>query len=105
VSATLTPGHTPGHAVYVVKTGARQVWFIGDLVHVAKVQFEHPEVTMAFDTDQAAAAKVRLELWRKAAKEGAVLAGAHLPFPGLGQVKPSGSAFAWVPVSSGPAAK
>jgi glyoxylase-like metal-dependent hydrolase (beta-lactamase superfamily II) len=98
VEAMPTPGHTPGHTVYTIRTGKRPVWFVGDLVHVGKVQFEHPEVTMKYDADAPMAAKARLEIWQKAAREGAILAGAHLAYPGVGQVKAAGAAFVWAPV-------
>ena len=62
------------------------------------MQFQRPEATVTFDTDQPKAAKARLECWGTAAREGIVLGGAHLPFPGLGRVQVRGKAFAWVPL-------
>jgi len=38
----------------------------------------------------------------RAANEGWWVAGAHLPFPGLGRVRPEATGYAWVPVEYGP---
>jgi hypothetical protein len=62
------------------------------------VQFQRPEATATFDTDQSRATKSRLECWGLAARKGIVLGGAHLAFPGLGHVKSRAKAFEWVPL-------
>ena len=97
VKALPTPGHTPGHTVYAF-AGTTPFWAVGDIVHFGAVQFQHPEATVAFDSDSAKAAQARLEIWREAAREGALLGAAHLAFPGLGHVKQLDQAFAWVPL-------
>ncbi len=98
VKAISAPGHTPGHTVYAFGQGAHTFWAIGDLVHFGKVQFQRPEATVTFDTNQPQAAKARLACWTLAAQKGIVLGGAHLAFPGLGQVRATGKAFAWAPL-------
>lgn len=98
VRAIAAPGHTPGHTVYAFSEGAHAFWAIGDLVHFERVQFQRPEATVTFDTDQSRAAKARLECWDMAAREDVVLGGAHLAFPGLGHVKARDKAFTWVPL-------
>ena len=90
-------GHTPGSTLYVFK-GKPEFWAVGDIVHFGAVQFEHPEATVAFDTDSALALNARGTIWSMAAQEGAVLGGAHLAFPGVGHVAAQGQAFKWVPL-------
>jgi glyoxylase-like metal-dependent hydrolase (beta-lactamase superfamily II) len=98
VIAIAAPGHTPGHTAYTIGTGKEAVWFVGDIIHFGKVQFSKPEVTVAFDTDSAKAAATRLDLLRRAAKDGAMLGAAHMPSPGLGRVTAQAAAFEWIRV-------
>jgi len=101
IKAVATYGHTPGHTVYEVESQGKTLVIWGDLIHVAAVQFPHPEITMAFDTDAHAAAPQRLKAFQEAAKTGAYVGAAHIAFPGLGQVRaePGGKSFTWVPVN------
>ena len=45
------------------------------------------------------AATERKQADAEAARQGYLIAGAHLPFPGLGHVRTQGKAYAWVPVN------
>jgi glyoxylase-like metal-dependent hydrolase (beta-lactamase superfamily II) len=98
VTAMPAPGHTPGHTVYVFGKGKDSLWAMGDIVHFEKVQFPRPEITVSFDTDSRQAAATRIDLWRRAAQQGAVLAGAHIAFPGMGHVVARGDGFEWKPL-------
>jgi len=83
-------GHTPGHTMYEVNSDGQQMLLWGDIVHVAAVQFPHPDVTIGFDSEKDAA---RVEHWRmfdELAKSGQLVGGAHLPFPGIGRVRDTG---------------
>lgn len=92
-------GHTAGHTIYVVESDGQKLYLIGDLIHVAAVQFDHPEVTIAFDTDQKQAASVRAKVFTELAKEGALVGASHLQFPGLGHLKATGKSYDWIPVN------
>ena len=96
VTAQAAPGHTGGHTVYVFRSGAEELWCIGDLIHFAAVQFECPEAGASFDLQPAQAVRTRLDGFRKAAAEGAILAGAHLPR--LVRIRPEGRGFRALPV-------
>ena len=95
-------GHTPGHTMYRLDAGDQSLVFWGDLMHVAEVQFDQPSVTIAFDSDQDEARKQRVDAYADAAKNGYYVAGAHLPFPGIGQLKSDDDAYDWVPVNYSP---
>ena len=99
VRAIESPGHTPGHSVYQVESGGQKLMLWGDLMHVAAVQFDHPEVTIAFDTDAKTAARQRQQAYADAAKAGYLIAGSHLSFPGIGHVRRQGKAYAFTPVN------
>jgi glyoxylase-like metal-dependent hydrolase (beta-lactamase superfamily II) len=98
VTAVPTPGHTPGHSFFRVESQGKSVTFIGDIVHVQAVQFPKPEITITYDVDNAAARQQRLAQFRRLAQEGVVVAGAHMPFPGIGHVRAEGQGFAFVSV-------
>lgn len=99
VRAIEAPGHTPGHSVYQVESGGQKLMLWGDLVHVAAMQFDHPEITIAFDTNSKSAARQRQQAYVDAAKSGYLVAGSHLSFPGIGHVHRQGKAYAFTPVN------
>jgi len=90
-------GHTPGHSCYMIQSGSARLLAIGDTMHVAPVQFPRPEITVAFDWDQAKARATRLSIFDTAVKESIPIAAVHLPFPGIGILRKSGTEFVFVP--------
>jgi glyoxylase-like metal-dependent hydrolase (beta-lactamase superfamily II) len=92
-------GHTPGHTSYVVESKGQRMLVVGDLVHVAAVQFADPSVASGFDSDAKAAAAMRADAFKHAAKEGDLIAAAHLPFPGLGHVRSVFRGYEWLPLN------
>jgi glyoxylase-like metal-dependent hydrolase (beta-lactamase superfamily II) len=99
VRANAEHGHTPGHTTYVVESGGQKLVLIGDLIHAAAVQMEHPGVTVGFDSDEKAAAAARKRVFDAAAKGGYLIGGAHLQFPGIGHLRAEGQGYRWVPVN------
>lgn len=99
VRAAAAPGHTPGHTLYVVESKGQKLAVWGDLMHVASVQFPDPTVTIAFDTDSKLAMPQRQKAFADAAKQGYLVAVAHIPFPGIGRVLPDGKSYSWLPVN------
>jgi len=96
VTAINAPGHSPGHMAFLVD-GRLLIW--GDLVHHAAVQFAAPQVTWVFDDDQPRARSSRLALMAQAARAGWLVAGAHLPDPGIGRIERKGAGYAFHPVT------
>jgi len=99
VRATASYGHTPGHTIYTVESKGKKLVLIGDLIHLGAVQFDHPEVTIGFDSDAKAAAAARAKVFQAVAKEGALVGASHLSFPGLGHLRSNGKGYQWVPVA------
>ncbi len=93
-----TYGHTPGHVCYAFRSEGQELWCLGDLIHFGAVQFPRPSVAVAFDWNPALAIAARKELFLKAAQAHAVLAGAHLAFPGLFLIEPKGEGYSAVAV-------
>jgi glyoxylase-like metal-dependent hydrolase (beta-lactamase superfamily II) len=70
---------------------------MGDLVLVSGLQFHDPDLGSSFDSDPKAAAEQRRRILALAAARGYWIAGSHLPFPGIGQVRPAANGFAFSP--------
>lgn len=92
-------GHTPGHTAYVIESKGDTLVLAGDIIHAAVVQFEDPSITIAFDSDQDQAAKVRQQILADAAKHNWLIGGAHLAFPGLGYVQAKDGGYSFVPLN------
>lgn len=92
-SAEFHPGHTPGHAFFVLDTEQGEIVFAGDVAHVAAVQFADPTISARYDMDSKRAAAERIDLFTELAESTHLLAGGHLPFPGIGRVRKFGSGF------------
>lgn len=95
VVAVNAPGHSQGHMAFLVE-GRLLIW--GDLVH-HPLQFFRPEVTWKFDEDPTQARATRAELLARAVDEGWIVAGAHLPHPGIGRLDRDGEAYTFHPVT------
>lgn len=100
IRAIPAPGHTPGHRQYLVASRGQALLVWGDTVHVAPVQFPDPAVAIQYDSDPAQAVKTREATFAEAAREGWLVAGAHVSFPGIGHVaRTGGGRYAWQPVN------
>lgn len=91
------PGHTPGHAGYLLQSGSEQLLFWGDLIHITALQFATPEITIAFDTDAALTIETRRAMFDRASADNLLVTGAHLDFPGLGKVRKTEDGYAYQP--------
>lgn len=102
VDAVPLTGHTPGHFGFLFSSGGQSLLAWGDIIHSHAVQFSRPEVSIDFDTDQKQAVATRKKALAEAAKGKYYVAGAHIPFPGIGHVRAEKRGYAWVPVEFGP---
>ena len=102
VTGVASHGHTPGHSGYLFSSGASRLLVWGDIVHSHAVQFARPEVAIEFDVDREQAIASRQKLFAETARDKLWVAGAHLPFPGIGHVRAEDKGYAWVPVEYGP---
>ena len=91
-------GHTPGHSGYEFSSNGRKILFWGDIIHQQLVQLSHPDITVVFDIDHAAAAATRNKLLPTLAREGVLIAGPHMPFPGVGRLRKEANGYVWAPV-------
>ena len=98
------PGHTVGHTGYQISSNDEQIFFWGDIVHDADVQFANMDVEVVLaDGNEVRIAqelKTAKETVDKVVKERTLLGSPHLPFPGIGHVVANESAtgYRWIPV-------
>lgn len=97
LTAECLPGHTAGHTGYRLHAGKKSLMFCGDLFHVLPVQLAHPGVTVCYDDRPKQAAVTREDFLACMARSGDIVAAAHAPFPGLGQISKQNSGYNWHP--------
>lgn len=93
IRALAAPGHTPGHTVLEVG----DLYLVADLVHAASVQVQHPEVCAIYDMDPQQAAATRVRILDLVSAPGKTVAGAHLPFPGIGRITKDAKGYTYIP--------
>ncbi len=93
IHAVPLPGHTPGHTGYRIGNGPASVLIWGDIIHVPAVQSALCDAGTVMDVDAALAVKTRRETFRHVAEEGTFVAGMHIEFPGLAQLKSEGDGY------------
>ena len=87
IVAWLAPGHTPGHSAFLLNG---KFLFIGDLLHAAVWQFPRPDLCTKWDANPEAAVIARRKVLQQAQEKELTIAGAHLPFPGVGTIQAGG---------------
>lgn len=99
VRVRITPGHTVGHAEYVITGGGRRLIAFGDAVH-SPIQIDHPEWSSGFDHDLARTAVHRRRLVAELAEPGTIGFGVHFADVVFGHVRAAGDGPAWRPVDA-----
>jgi glyoxylase-like metal-dependent hydrolase (beta-lactamase superfamily II) len=97
IDAIAAYGHTPGHTIFQITDGKERLLIVGDILHVALVQFPVPEISATYDMDQEAAAKIRRQVLEYAAKNKIPIGGMHIVYPGTGDVTADGAGFTFTP--------
>ena len=79
-----TPGHTPGHMSIVVSSQGALAYVIGD-AFVTAVDVAEPDWVTSFDWSGSEVRSTRQLLLERVAAADAIVAGSHLPAPGIGR--------------------
>jgi glyoxylase-like metal-dependent hydrolase (beta-lactamase superfamily II) len=99
ITATLAPGHTPGHMIYHLESAGAQLVITADTANHYVFSLAHPEWEVKFDADKARAAQSRKDVFGMLAADRLPFIGYHMPFPGIGYVEAKDSGFRYVPSS------
>jgi glyoxylase-like metal-dependent hydrolase (beta-lactamase superfamily II) len=99
ITAIDAAGHSPGMLAFIVESNEQKmlIWADAFLHYVLSIQ--HPEWHAAFDHDRQQAVKTRMRLLQMAVEQRMLVAGFHMPFPGLGYIQAAQNSFRWLPVS------
>ncbi|MDR2292950.1 MAG: MBL fold metallo-hydrolase [Prevotellaceae bacterium] len=87
IHAVAAYGHTPGHTAYLLKSGNSQFLIWGDLAHAMAIQMPHPEIAVTYDVNPDEAVVARKKILEYAAKNKIPVAGMHIAFPAMGNIK------------------
>jgi glyoxylase-like metal-dependent hydrolase (beta-lactamase superfamily II) len=99
VTAHSTPGHSPGHMIFMIRSGGETLAFLGDLIHHHVLQGV-PLRELAYDGDAKQAAQTRLRTLSMLAEKRTWCLVFHFPWPGLGHFATNGPGkFRFIPTS------
>ncbi|MEM0948928.1 MAG: MBL fold metallo-hydrolase [Pseudomonadota bacterium] len=90
-------GHTPGHMVYMLESGGKQLVITADTANHYVWSLAYPDWEVRFDMDKAGAAEARRKVFGMIAADKIPFIGYHMPFPGAGFVEANGDGFRYVP--------
>lgn len=82
-------GHTPGHMACLIKSGKEQILIWADVTHAMAIQMPYPQISVTYDVNPVQAAETRKEILEYVTKNNIPVAGMHIPYPGIGEVKAS----------------
>lgn len=99
VTAIDAAGHSPGLLAFLIESEGQEllVWSDAFLHYVVSVQ--SPEWHAKLDDDKANAVETRKRLLKMAADRRLLVAGHHMPFPGLGYIESANGSYRWLPIS------
>lgn len=97
IKAIAAYGHTPGHTGYLLESAGYRLLVWGDLTHAMAIQMPHPEVAITYDVDPEQAIAYRKKVLDYVAKNKIPVAGMHIAFPSVGDVKTSGKGYSFTP--------
>ena len=100
ITGMAAPGHTPGHMVYMLESGDKQLLVFGDTANHYVWSLAYPDWEVRFDADKALAAQTRRNVLGMLSADRIPFIGYHMPFPAVGYVEDRGdSGFRYVPSS------
>lgn len=99
ITAIDAAGHSPGLLAFHVESDGQQLLVWSDAFLHSVVSIQHPEWHADLDDEKEQAVETRKRLLTMAADHRLLVAGYHMPFPGLGHVERLDGSFRWLPAS------
>ena len=97
VQAMAVPGHTIGHTIFIIKSGAKSLVYTADITHHQILLTEKPRTEFAYDTDPKQAVQSRLKVFDMIASQKLPMLAYHFPWPGYGHLSKQGDGFRYYP--------
>lgn len=95
ITLIAAPGHSPSHTAVRFSSNNAELVHMADVAHRADSGLQHPEWSIIFDFDPEQAIATRRRILGQVAAERTMVMGYHFPFPALGYVETTGSAYRW----------
>jgi glyoxylase-like metal-dependent hydrolase (beta-lactamase superfamily II) len=99
VTAMAAPGHTLGHTIFAIESAGHTMLNAADLGHHQAIFPRHPEVNFVADTDAAMMVATRRRYYDMIATDRLGFLSYHFPFPGIGHLARTGTAYTYIPAS------
>ncbi|WP_336216802.1 MBL fold metallo-hydrolase [Nonomuraea sp. LPB2021202275-12-8] len=96
VRVRLAPGHTAGHAAFIISSGGRRLLAFGDALH-SPLQVRHPEWSAGPDHDPVLSARQRHWLLAELQRPDTLGFGVHFADVVFGRVEQDADGAAWQP--------
>ncbi|MEO1541184.1 MAG: MBL fold metallo-hydrolase [Pseudomonadota bacterium] len=96
IAAVASPGHTPGHMAFEVRSGSNAALIVGDAIANHHVAFRRPDWRTGADQDPALAVATRAMLFDRLTSEQMPIVGFHLAGGGIGHVDTDGDGYRFV---------
>ena len=93
LTAIATPGHSVGHASFVLSSGASSVFIQGDVAHIPVLFVANPGWHASIDQDPVMAEATRRKVYDMLVAEKMLVQGFHYPFPALAHVEKTASGY------------
>jgi glyoxylase-like metal-dependent hydrolase (beta-lactamase superfamily II) len=97
VQAMVSPGHTVGHSVFLVKSGSKTLAVTADTTHHQIILTEKPRTEFSYDSDPKQAVQSRLKVFDMVASQKIPLLAYHFPWPGYGYLGKQGDGYRYYP--------
>jgi glyoxylase-like metal-dependent hydrolase (beta-lactamase superfamily II) len=95
IQAIYTPGHTVGHASFLITSGGKSLCYTGD-VALHEIMLRNPKIEVSFDTDPKQASDTRVKMFDRLSADKTPVLIYHMPWPGMGNIVKDGSGYRFV---------
>ena len=100
ITAIDAAGHSPGLLAFHIESDGQQLLIWSDAFLHSVVSIQRPEWHADLDDEKEQAVETRKRLLTMAADHRLLVAGYHMPFPGLGHIERVDGSFRWLPITS-----
>lgn len=97
IQVMLTPGHSPGHLIFMITNGSQTLSYIADVARHHIINVETPRLQFIGDTDPEQCVASRLKAFDMLAANRIPIISYHYPWPGLGHLASWGDKYRYYP--------